>query len=258
MIRAAAVAGFLGASALGLLCQRNDVGEARFSPSRRQSLVVARPAPNGDDSTVGRLLHVVEVKAADSSDWLAFFMSGDGGWVAADHRLAQQLAKHGVSVIGLDSRAYLSHKRSPDETSRDVSRTINTYLAQWKKEQVILIGSSRGADLMPLIANRLPDDLRARVRLIVLFGVSQWASFEFHWSDLVMDTHRPTDLPVLPELERLRGTPTLCIYGTDEKNSLCSSADTTLVRPYAREGGHRLRGDQSVELADIILDARPR
>jgi type IV secretory pathway VirJ component len=208
------------------------------------------------DSPANKRLPLIEVHAS-AGDWLAFFMSGDGGWVAADRRLADSLASHGIAVLGFDSRAYLSRKRTPDDAGRDVARTLDAYIRAWHRARIVLIGSSRGADLVPFIANRLPEELRSRVKLIVLLGVARWGSFEFHWPDLVFDTHRSTDLPVLPELERLRGTRMVCVYGADERNSLCSAVDTTLVRSYRRDGGHRLRGDQSAELARLIFGAMP-
>jgi type IV secretory pathway VirJ component len=226
--------------------------------ARRATVVPALYAsgdagPDGTDSVKGATLAVIEVPTTVSGDRLAFFMSGDGGWVVADRRLAEDLAAHGVAVIGLDSRAYLSQRRTPEQVGEDVARTLSAYLSAWHKERILLMGSSRGADIMPFVANRLPDELRSRVDLIAMFSVSRWANFQFHWQDVVFDIRRPTDVPVLPELERLRGTRMLCVYGADEKNSLCGAIDTSLVTPYPRDGGHRLRGDQSSQLSRLIL-----
>jgi type IV secretory pathway VirJ component len=208
---------------------------------------------NRTDAARGSRLAVVEVPATASGDRIALFMSGDGGWMVADRRLADTLAAHGVSVLGLDSRTYLTHRRTPEEVSRDVATMLNAYLSTWHKERLLLLGSSRGADLVPFVANRLPDELRDRVDLIAMFSMSRWVNFQFHWQDVLFHIRRPTDLPVLPELERLRGTHMLCVYGSSEKTSLCSAIDTSLVTPYPRDGSRRLRGDQSADLAHLIL-----
>ena len=241
-------------AACGLLCLTMTVVGGAIT---RQAPAGGSGEAVGTDTSRAARLEVIEVRSKAPGDRLAFFMSGDGGWVVADRRLADALASHGVSVLGLDSRAYLSRKRTPDQVGQDVAGTLEAYLNRWHKAHLVLICSSRGADLMPFVANRLPEDLRARIELIVLLSVSRWANFQFHWQDIFIDTRRPTDVPVLPELERLRGTRMVCVYGDDDKTSLCSMVDTSLVTPRSRYGGHRLRGDQSAELAELILDALP-
>lgn len=187
---------------------------------------------------------------------LALLITGDGGYVAADRRLAEELSKLGVSVVALDARAYLSRKHSPDEAAADATKLLRRWLAAWKRERVLLIGYSRGADIMPFIANRLPSALRARVSLIAMLSPASRASFKFHWRDLLFDTVRPTDLPVLPELERLRGEQILCVYGEKEKEPFCPSLDSGLVHVVEREGSHRIAADDAPELARLILTGR--
>jgi type IV secretory pathway VirJ component len=119
------------------------------------------------------------------------------------------------------------------------------------------MGYSRGADIMPFVANRLPIDARARVGLLALLGLSGRASFQFHWIDILRDSHRPTDLPVAPELERLRGTRILCVYGDDEKDSACRGIDRTLAIPVERDGAHRIYGSDAPDLARTIVAALP-
>ncbi|HKG92780.1 MAG TPA: AcvB/VirJ family lysyl-phosphatidylglycerol hydrolase [Gemmatimonadaceae bacterium] len=186
---------------------------------------------------------------------LALVMSGDGGWVAVDQDLARELGRRGVGVVGLDSRAYLSRRRTPDETAGDVARILRRYLPAWGCDSVALVGYSRGADIAPFVANRLPPDLRRRVALIAMIGLAERASFEFHWTDLLSEISRPTDIPVLPELERLRGANMLCVYGTSERESLCRGVDRTLVRVLPRDGAHRVSSDEAPMLARVVMDA---
>jgi type IV secretory pathway VirJ component len=197
------------------------------------------------------------VQADDSGEWMALFITGDGGWGDAARHLAGDLAAHGISVVAIDARKYLEHKRTPEQVSRDVATALGRYVRAWGRDRVLLVGYSRGADVMPFVANRLPDELRERVGLIALLSVAQWAGFEFHWKDLFVDTRRPTDRPVLPELERLRGTPVLCVYAGDEHDSLCRRIDQTLAQPYERGGGHRMDTDDADEVARVIITALP-
>lgn len=48
----------------------------------------------------------------------------------------------------------------------------------WGRKWVLLIGYSLGADVMPFLAGRLPEDLRQQVAAVTLLGPGRTASFE--------------------------------------------------------------------------------
>ena len=207
-------------------------------------------------------LHV-QTSKAPSPIAIAILLTGDGGWVAIDRRIADDLTSRGVDVVGLDSRSYLMKARTPDETAGDIARVIRHFTSQWGVQRVAIVGYSRGADIAPFIVNRLPAPLREQVSLIALLAPAERANFQFHWADLLTDTSRPSDAPILPELERLRGMTVLCVYGKDEKESLCRLADTSAVRVDQRQGRHHFDGDYDAIAAEILryiapLDANGR
>ena len=190
------------------------------------------------------------------SDVLVIFLTGDGGWAAIDKDIAAVLAGHGAAVVGLDTRSYLSRKRTPDEVGRDVARIARHYLPLWKRARLVLVGYSRGADLAPFAANRLPTKLRQRLVLVAMLGLAPAVGFEMHWRDLVQDVHRPSDVPTVPEVERLRGTRMLCIYGTEEPRSACRDAPVGLMRVVARQGKHHFDNDYR-GLGELVWSAVP-
>ena len=114
------------------------------------------------------------------------------------------------------------------------------------------LAETKNADLAPFVVNRLPTDLRERVSAIAMFGLARMASFEFHWTDLVKDTPRDSDVPILPELMRLRSVPMVCVFGEDEPVSGCRDAPGGLLRKEPRTGGHHFDGDLDA-LVDIVL-----
>jgi type IV secretory pathway VirJ component len=204
-----------------------------------------------DDDVSALPLHVIATKNG-SPGGLAIVLSGDGGWAGIDKQIGDYFAARGVGVVGLDSRSYLMNGRTPDEASADIARVIRHYTAQWSAQRVVLVGYSRGADMAPFIANRLPAGLREAIALIALLGPAERANFHFHWADLLSETSKPSDPPILPELERLRGTPVLCVYGKDEKESLCRLADTSAVRVDRRDGRHHFDGDYNAIASEIL------
>jgi type IV secretory pathway VirJ component len=127
------------------------------------------------------------------------------------------------------------------------------YLATWHRDSVVLVGYSRGADMAPFIVTRLPADLRSRLSLVAMVGLAERASFEFHWSDIVMDTKRSTDYPVAPELLKVHGVRMLCLYGEHEKNSLCPTFPPTVLRADRHGGKHALSKSDGGDVAQRIL-----
>jgi type IV secretory pathway VirJ component len=216
----------------------------------------ASPAQSNSPGISG--LPLVEVRARGGTGaTMAVLMSGDGGWAAGDKTMAAALADSGISVVGLDVPSYLRTPRNPDGTSADLKRILEYYLAGWHAERVILIGYSHGADLAPFMVSRLPLDLRSRIALLAMLGLEPRASFQFHLADIVADVSRKDALPVLPEVEKLRGLPMLCVQGSDEGNSLCSSLPPALARVEIRQGGHRISGSEGPEVVSLILRSAP-
>lgn len=184
----------------------------------------------------------------------AVFLSGDGGWAELDKSISARLARAGIPVVGIDSRAYLkSARKTPDLLAADLARIVAQYRTKWGLDSFALIGYSRGAVLVPFAAARFDSTLKAQLRLIAMLGLEERAGFTFHFTDL-LSKHSPKDgLPVLPELERLRGISMLCVYGRDEEESLCRSVDSTLVTRFVRDGGHHLDGNYPA-IAQTIID----
>lgn len=187
----------------------------------------------------------------------AIMLTGDGGWATLDREVSRELASHGVSVVALNTRLYLSERRTPDRAGSDMIRLIRHYLAQWSKDRVAIVGYSRGADMAPFIVSRLPSDLKAKVALVAMLGLSNETNFEFHFKDLFVDSRRPSDLRTLPELEHLRGMNLLCVYGLEEKDSGCRDAPPDLMKEVVRNGGHHFDSDYKA-IGDLVLDALPR
>jgi type IV secretory pathway VirJ component len=219
------------------------------------AFAIAPAAPRADSIALGvGDLPLTVLRASGPSRVLAVFMSGDGGWAKIDRTISGRLAERGITVIGIDSRTYLSKPRTPDGTARDVARVLRYYLGTDDTTRVALVGYSRGAELVPFVANRLPRDLRRRLALVAMLAPSETASFSFHWTDLVSDGHRPTDLPLAPEIATLQDVRLLCVYGAKERDSLCRSGDPAVLHSVARPGNHHFDRDYD-PVADEIISA---
>ncbi len=196
----------------------------------------AAPGPISD-------LPVVEVPAAGPArPELAFVISGDGGWADIDREVAGALAKAGISTVGLNALRYFWKGRTPDGTAADVSRILRHYESAWGKKGLVLIGYSRGADILPAVFDRLPPDLQARTLVLCLLGPATTASYEFHLGDWIGGSGGPT-IPTLPDIDRIRRTPILCFYGADETDTACPRSQGSNVVRIEVSGGHHFNGD---------------
>jgi type IV secretory pathway VirJ component len=225
-------------------------GACAGTPTRTSSQGVTTVA----DSLSDLPLHVARPASGDSASELAVFLTGDGGWAEIDKTISDSLARHGIPVVALNSREYLKTKRTPEEVASVVARIMRYYGRVFARSDAVLIGYSRGADILPFVANRLPADVRPRVRLIALLGLAPNANFKFHLIDLVTNHHRPDDLPTLPEVTRLHGAPVLCFYGVEEKEAACKSLADSVATVVAMPDGHH-GGERYGVIADHILSA---
>ncbi|HEU4879640.1 MAG TPA: AcvB/VirJ family lysyl-phosphatidylglycerol hydrolase [Gemmatimonadaceae bacterium] len=199
-------------------------------------------------------LPVFEVPAKTPGKIGAIFMTGDGGWATLDRRVVEELTQHGIPVAVLNSRSYLSHRKTPDDLGRDLTRLSRHFMAKWQSDSIIIAGYSRGADFAPFGVSRMPSDVRGRVALVAMLGLATRAGFEFHFIDLIAAPHRPTDVETVPELIKLKGMRMLCVYGKDEKDSACPVAPPGLMQVVSTPGGHHF-DDDFAHLGQLIVAA---
>jgi type IV secretory pathway VirJ component len=187
-----------------------------------------------------------------SSETLVVFVSGDGGWAKIDKSISGALANEGMPVVGLNSLQYFWTKRTPEVAAHDLGTIIDSSLVRWKKQKVILVGYSRGADVLPAMVARLTPEQQSKIRLLTLLAPSPRVEFEFHMVDWMHDSKK--GLPVGPELAKLTSTKTICVWGDDDTDSLCRGLALPHVKVVTLHGSHHFDGDYA-KLARIILEA---
>jgi type IV secretory pathway VirJ component len=233
----------------GFSVQKNWLPQFKASFNR---LIADPPGPQSAKPSDLENLPLVEVPVEHPGKTFAVIISGDGGWASIDKSLAETLAADGIPTVGLDSLHYFWTRRTPDEAGRDLQRILDHYLATWQMDKVLLIGYSRGADVLPFMANRLPAALAARTSLIALLGAEHDVDFEFRISDWLPGSMHGAPYKVKPEVAKLAGKNLLCVYGEDEHAPLCPDLDPKRFKVRKMTGGHHFGGDYKA-LADLIL-----
>ena len=196
---------------------------------------------------------VSEYKGSATNPNLLIYYSGDGGWGDMEDEMSVYYQKKGFATVGIDTLRYFWHVHNPTEAGKDLARIINDYTARWKKSGVILIGYSYGADVLPFLVNRLPQEAASKVRGVALIGPSPTIDFDV---SPAIETRDP-EMPLMPEVKKIQSSQLLCIGANLEKQSLCRrleqkssvvGTDIEILR-----GGHAY-GWQYQKISDLILD----
>jgi type IV secretory pathway VirJ component len=197
-------------------------------------------------------LPLAELPVAHPGKLIALELSGDGGWRDLDKTIAEDLQRDGVPVVGLDSLRYFWSKKTPQQTANVVAALMETFMAKWHGDNVALIGYSFGADVMPFVYNRLPENLRGQVTLIALLGFSKTADFEITVRGWLGEPPGTDAIPTLPEADKIPPQLMQCFYGSEEGDSACPALKSRGVQTYQRKGGHHFDGNYGA-LEDLIL-----
>ncbi len=187
-------------------------------------------------------LPLIEIDPAGAdSQRIAVILTGDGGWAGLDKGVAAALAADGVRVVGFSTLKFFWKKRSPEEAAEALRRTVEHYARLHPQSRFVVLGYSFGASLVPVLVNRLPADLRARIDRGIMISPDADAVFEIRIGDWFGGAHHEGTLPVLPEIAR-SSVPLVCVHGDDEDDSFCKPGVAKL-RVLALPGGHHYNGD---------------
>jgi len=206
---------------------------------------------------IERPVPVVELPAQNRHNVMAILYSGDGGWRDIDEQLAGILQKKGVPTLGVDSLHYFWSEKEPKALTEDLAHLIDVYSQRWGIDQVVLIGYSFGANVLPAIYNGLPESTKAQVAQISLLGLEPQANFEITVGGWLGAPASKDSRPTLPEVKRLPLDRVQCIYGLDEKDSGCPVLKGSPVEVIGLAGGHHYDGDYK-KLAKLMIDGAAR
>lgn len=148
---------------------------------------------------------------------VALLISGDGGWYGFEQQIADNLAKQGIPTIGLDSKKYFWNRRTPEETASDIGKALNYYGNLWGRDKFVLVGYSLGAEIVPFIVNRLPDDIKSKVVSTALLSPATTTDFEIHISNMLGMGNKQNTYVTTDEIVKMQEVTTLIIFGDGEK-----------------------------------------
>ena len=156
-------------------------------------------------------------------------------------QIADNLAKQGIPTIGLDSKKYFWNRRTPEETASDIAKALNFYGKEWGREKFVLIGYSLGAEIVPFIVNRLPEEIKSKIESAVLLSPATTTDFEIHISNMLGMGNRQNTYNTIDEIIKMQSVPTLLIFGDGEKTEIPELLSGTSVTIRKIPGDHHYK-----------------
>jgi type IV secretory pathway VirJ component len=222
------------------------------------SVLADRKHPSQDVSSGIEDLPLVLLPSVHPGRTMAIIYSGDGGWRDLDKQIGEELQKAGMPVVGVDTLRGFWHRQTPEAAAKGLSRIIAYFVQAWNTPDVLLIGYSFGADVIPFMVNRLKPSAREHIRLISLLGLSHDAVFEIHVSGWLGRSSSSDALALSPELRKLDPSRVQCFFGVEEQDeSGCTDPSLAGAEVIKTAGGHHFDGDYG-KLARTILEGAAR
>jgi len=195
------------------------------------------PDPSGRPDLTG--LPLIEVNSSSVRfGYMAFLITGDGGWEAADLALARSFAASGVPVVALDWPRYCASRPTPEEAAASLAKILTYYFSTWNQDKVVVMGLSLGAEALAFMLNRLPDSLMSHVEVVALLEPGSRTRPELSIIDWLGRGNKTSSLPIRSEIEKLRAKTIYCFHGTQPASALCRSLDPKRVLVRALKSGN--------------------
>ena len=204
----------------------------------------ARTAANG--------LPVAVLDATGDRRALAIIISGDGGWRDIDQKIAAYLQDDGIPSVGLDALRYFWKERTANETAAALQGIIDTHATRNGSTDILLIGYSFGANVMPATYLAMDEAHRNKVKLVSLLSIEKKADFQVSvlgWAG------KPPEGRGGDPIADARNIPSgilQCIYGEEDTESGCPGLDGTGAEIVRLTGGHHFDGDYRALTTRIV------
>ena len=197
-------------------------------------------------------LPITFLNSSDTSKSFIFYISGDGGMNKFSSSLIQSLNRNGYTVAALNAKKYFWEKKTPVQSASDIVTYLTKFIKAKPTRQIVFVGYSFGADVLPFIVNALPETNRHKIRSVVLLSPSPTTDFEIHWSD-ILGWEKKREMNVIAAINQLN-SPVVAIFGDDEKGFSKNSIHLKKLSYKVLPGCHHFDGNTD-GLAKTIINS---
>lgn len=204
------------------------------------------------------LATVAQANALPLKEWsgaaetpFVLYISGDGGFNSFSTSLCTAIHNAGYLISAVNAKSYFWNKKTPRQTAMDFAAYLTRQFNARKNQQLILVGYSFGADVLPFMVNELPDGIAKKITAVILLSPSRSTDFEIHWYDM-FGGNKQRGMDVVSEMNKMRVQKTVTIFGSDETDFPLKDIR---LKNYVNEilpGGHHFDGNTD-EVAKTIM-----
>lgn len=177
-------------------------------------------------------LPIDTMSSKDAAKPLLLYITGDGGLNSFSTNLVQQINSKGYPVVSLNAKSYFWKTKQPDVAAKDINALLLQYLSLWKRSEIILMGYSLGADVLPFIQAQLSPGVSTKIKYTVLLSPSANTDFTVH---LFYSANGGSNVP--DQINKITN-PTLIIFGNKETDTPVKDIVNKLVTVITVAGDH--------------------
>jgi type IV secretory pathway VirJ component len=197
-------------------------------------------------------LPLTEWKTA-GTDKIIFYISGDGGMNKFSKDICLSLQQNRYSVSALDAGGYFAKVKTPEQTADAIAHYLSGQMKAHRYTQVFMAGYSLGADVMPFIVARFPEEIKQSLHKIILISPSTTTDFEIHLADQ-LGFHTEGKMNVIAEINKLTQYQVYIFLGLKENDFPVRQINLVSFHFEKLPGGHHY-DDKPLVLSNAMMDA---
>jgi type IV secretory pathway VirJ component len=211
---------FCGVLLIGTICSYSSI----FAQ-------IVRPTSN---------LPVIESRSGGNNHFYVILLTGNGGWKDLVQSVTRYMNSKNVSVLAINTQKYLWSEKKPAQIASDLEYLIDLYNNKWGQKEVVLMGYSMGAEVLPFAVNCMEDKYLPELRDLILIGPWQKATFEVKLEDYIFEVNKGSD--IYTELLKMK-TKNAFVICDDNEYSICQKNLDGVIDHDFLGGGHHFGND---------------
>lgn len=195
-------------------------------------------------------LPVKQYPSKDNLHPLVFYITGDGGWNNFTSSLESAINQKGYPLVSLNARSYFWEKKSPTVAAREIASWLDNYLTRHHNDQLIFMGYSFGADVLPFILKEFPPELLGKIKGVLLLAPSSSTDFEIHLSDM-LGIGAARGMKVADGINALSIEKIVAVFGASDHDFPLNQIRNRQFSSVSLPGGHHFEGNTE-DLVNIL------
>ena len=188
----------------------------------------------------GKILPIIESKSKGNNDYYVILFTGNGGWRNLVQSITHYLNSKKVSVVAINTKKYFWSQKTPAQIGCDLETLIDRYNLKWGQKNVVLMGYSMGAEILPFAINCIGEKYMQEVADLVLIGPWQKATFKIILRDYYFEVNKGSD--IYTELLKMKLQKGYIICDNNQFSICHKNLDGVIDHDFLG-GGHHFGGD---------------